>query len=139
MTYELLDHPADVKIRTQGATLEDAFAEVVAAVAAVVGEVGSETREAVPLAVDLRAPSAEPLLFDFLNELILFQDLEDVVVTRADGLSIERDAEGYRLTASIRARPIPPDRPRLDLKAPTYSEMRIEQGDGWTIEAVLDV
>ena len=139
MTYEILDHPADVKFRTHGATLEDAFSEVISAVAALVGGAVAPDSETMTRETDLEARTLEALLFDFLNQLILFQDLEDAVVTDATDLEIDETAEGYRLSAVIHAVSIPADQPLLDLKAPTYSEMEVEGNGGWTIEAVLDV
>lgn len=139
MTYEILAHPADVKFRTHGATLEDAFAEVVPAIADLVGGPDESRQRTVTRDIELAARNLEALLFDFLDQLILFQDLDGVVVTRATDLRIERTDAGYQIAAVIEAVPIPPEQPRLDIKAPTYSQMRVEQTDGWTIEAVLDV
>lgn len=139
MTYEILDHPADVKFRAHGETLEDAFSEVVAAVSELVGGGNESAEPTVDREIELEARNLEALLFDFLNRLILLQDLEDAVVTGVTDLDIERTDDGHRLRAVIHGVAIPSDRPLLDIKAPTYSEMRIEREDGWTIEAVLDV
>ncbi|GAB7095350.1 hypothetical protein JCM30237_25030 [Halolamina litorea] len=138
MSFELLEHPGDAKLRARGETLEDAFSGVVDAVSALVGGTGIDgpetTRE-----VELAARNPEALLFDFLDRLILFQDLEDVVVTRATALAIEETDDGVRLSATLHGVAIPPDRTLLDVKAPTYSEMRIEENAEWVIEAVLDL
>ena len=139
MTYEILDHPADVKFRTHGKTVEDAFSEVVPAVSALVGGADDSPQRTVTLDIELGARNLEALLFDFLNQLILFQDIEAAVVTQAADFHIEQTENGYQISATVQAVPIPPDQPRLDIKAPTYSQMRVEQTDGWTIEAVLDV
>ncbi|QLG61135.1 archease [Halorarum salinum] len=143
MSYELMEHPADVGFRTTGGTLDEAFAEVVRAVSDLVGA-NPTGRPSVAREVDLEARNREALLFDFLDRLILFQDVEDVAVTHADPLVIEESGSGYRLSATVHATPIPSEEPLLDLKAPTYSGMRIERDDDgrggdWTIEAVLDV
>ena len=139
MTFELLANPADVKLRTHGATLEEAFAGVVTALSALVGGTAAPTESATAHELDLAARDVEGLLFDFLDELILLQDVEDAVVTRAESVEIEETADGYRLTAVVRVAPISADSPLLDVKAPTYSEMLIEGNGEWTIEAVLDV
>ena len=139
MTYELLDHPADVKFRTRGETIEAAFAAVVPALAALVDGGSERDRGTVTRETTVEGRNLEALLFDFLDQLILFQDLDDAVVTAATGVEIDETEGGYRLSAVIHARPIPADEALLDVKAPTYSEMRVEESDGWTIEAVLDV
>lgn len=137
MTVELLEHPADVKLRTHGATLEEAFAGVAIALSTLVG--GSTATATSTHELEIEARDVEALLFDFLDELILLQDLEDVVVTKAASVAVEETAEGYRLSTVLHTAPIPADSPLLDVKAPTYSEMRIEGNGRWTIEAVLDV
>lgn len=139
MPYEILDHPADVMFRTNGETLEEAFLEVVTAVSDLVGGTTDSHQRTVTREIELEARNLEALLFDFLNQLILFQDLEDVVTTHAADLKIDEIDTGYRLSGVIHAMPIPSDQPLLDIKAPTYSQMMITQNGDWTIEAVLDV
>jgi len=139
MTYEILDHPADVKFRAIGDTLSAAFLEVVEAVSELVGGEPDTDQPAVTRELVLDAQSLEALLFDFLDQLILFQDIEDAVVTTATDLEIDEAENGYRLSAVIHARPIPADQPLLDIKAPTYSQMLVKENGGWTIGAVLDV
>ena len=139
MPFELLAHPADVKLRSSGTTIEAAFVGVVDAVAELVGGADGAGGEPIRRRIEIDARSVEALLFDFLDRLILLQDLDDAVVTRASSLTIEETDAGYRLSAVVQAVPIPEDRPLLDLKAPTYSEMRVEGNGEWTIEAVIDV
>lgn len=138
MTFKILDHPGDVKFRTNGETLEGAFTEVVSAVSELVGG-PPESNETVTKAIKFDARTLEALLFDFLNQLILFQDIENVVVIRADELVIESSQHGYHLSATFYGNRIPSDEALFDLKAPTYSQMLIDDNDGWTIEAVIDV
>lgn len=139
MSYEILEHPADVKFRIHGETLEDAFGAVVTAVSELVGGPMEPAQRTVTREIDLEARNLEALLFDFLTQLILFQDLEDAVVTHAADLEIIETDNGYRLSTVIHAVPIPSEQPLLDIKAPTYSQMRVEQNGDWTIVAVLDV
>ena len=139
MAYEILDHPADVMFRANGETLEEAFVEVVSAVSELVGVEDGTGDHAVTWRTELETRNLEALLFDFLDQLILSQDLEDAVVTGAGDLEIDETGDGYRLSAVIHATPIPSDQPLLDIKAPTYSQMVIEPNEGWTIQAVLDV
>lgn len=139
MTYEILNHPADIKFRTNGETLEEAFSEVVKAMSELVGGAPENQQPKVTDETKIEATNLEALLFDFLNQLILFQDLEDVIVVQAENLQIDETESGYRLSGGIHAVPILSDQPLLDIKGPTYSQMMINQNGGWTIEAVLDV
>jgi SHS2 domain-containing protein len=142
MSYTILHHPADVKFKTTGSTLEEAFAEVVRAIGNIVlseGRTEIPDKVSVQQTIQIEAESLEALLFDFLGQLILLQDLEDSVVSHTDDLSIIETENTYTVSATIVARPIPPGKAFLDVKAPTYSEMRIESNEEWVIEAVLDI
>jgi len=55
-------------------------------------------------------------------------------------LSFEELGEGYRIEASVFTDVITADMAPLDIKAPTYNEMKIDyQNEKWVLEAVLDV
>lgn len=142
MSYTILDHPADVKFRTTGATLEEAFVNIVDAMASIVGSrdiINQHDKSGLQHEIKIKAESREALLFDFLDQLILLQDLEDSIVSHAEDLTIVETEAMYTLSAMIVVQPIPPGEAFLDIKAPTYSEMRIESNDEWTLDAVLDI
>ncbi len=135
MTYELLDHTADVGFRATGETLAEAFESATQAFADIVAyeDKPEPTDE---LRVEAEADDPEALLFDYLDRLIYTQDVEGVVVVDAD---VEADEDNLRLDAVLRITPIG-DEAYLDIKAPTYSEMLAEKDDGgWALEAVLDI
>ncbi|MFC6976771.1 archease [Halomicroarcula sp. GCM10025709] len=141
MPYELLSHPADVKLRARGESLDAAFRAALDAVSAIVTDgdpVPAGERRTRQVAIEAR--TAEALLFDLLDRVILFQDVENAVVTGITGLSIHRSDDGFELSGTLVGAAIDPDERAMDLKAPTYSEMRVvEDDDGWVLEAVLDV
>ena len=137
MTYELLDHTADVGFRATGETLADAFESATRAFADIVAyEDTPEPTDELRVEATAEDEDVEALLFDYLDRLIYTQDVEGVVVVDAD---VEADEKSLRLEAVLRVAPIGDDA-YLDIKAPTYSEMRAERDDeGWTLEAVLDI
>ena len=135
MSYELLSHPADVRFRATGPTLDEAFAEAVRAFADI-----SESPGGTDVRHEIRVESEdrEALLFDFLAQLVLLQEVEEVAVTRADTVDITPVDGGYVLDAVVSCGPI--EGPLFDVKSPTYSEMRVEETDGrWVLEATLDI
>lgn len=136
MSYEILEHPADEKFRAEGETVEEAFSEVVKAFSEIVGGEGGMYRHE----IRLESEGYEALLFDFLDELILLQDTEGVVVSHAESLEIEDTEKGHRLTAEVLVDDISDGMALLDIKAPTYSEMKVDYEDGrWILQAVLDI
>lgn len=135
MSYEILEHPADEKFRAKGDTLEQAFSEATKAFAEIVGASnGRYTHK-----IEIESETHEALLYDFLDRLIFLQDTKNVAVTEATKIEIAELKPGYRLKAEIKTEKVLPGSDFLDIKAPTYNEMKAEYTDAWTLEAVLDV
>ncbi|MFB6144631.1 MAG: archease [Candidatus Nanohaloarchaea archaeon] len=137
MSYEILDHTADAKFRAAGAELEDAFKSAVEAFAEIVGTEGGEYRHE----IEVESENLEALLFDFLDRLIFLQDSEGVVIAEAEELEIDEKEDSYRLEAKLLVDSIEPGMSLVDVKGPTYSEMEVDyvEGEGWTLQAVLDI
>ncbi|MFT4889926.1 MAG: SHS2 domain-containing protein [Halobacteriales archaeon] len=136
MPYELREHTADVGIEATGATLGETFAALADGMAAAmcddVPNVGDR------FDVRVVAEGREALLFDYLDELIYERDVRNVLPVdneatvdgRGDEWVLEGSALGVPL-GEIVAR---------EVKAVTYSEMRIDEtDDGWRAYVVLDV
>ena len=139
MSYEILDHTADAKFKAEGDNMEEAFSESVKAFAKIVGsdpEAG-DTRHK----VKIESENSEALLFDFLDKLVFLQDANNIVISHADDLKIEETEKGYKLEATIWADNITSGMNLLDIKAPTYNEMKVDyvRGEGWIAQAVLDI
>ena len=134
MTYEILEHTADVGFRAKGKTLAEAYESATRAFAEIVSyENPPEPTD--ELHVEVEAENLEALLFDYLGRLIYVQDVEGIVVADAE---VEATEEPPRVKATLHVAPT--RRGFMDIKAPTYSEMRVEKDDeGWTLKAVLDI
>ena len=133
MTYEILEHTADVGFRATGETLAEAFESATRAFAEIVSyEDPPEADDGIRIKVE--AEDLEALLFDYLDRLIYTQDVEGVVVVDADA---EATNDPPRVEATLHVAPT--RRGFMDIKAPTYSDMRAEKEDGWVLEAVLDI
>ncbi len=158
--FALREHTADVAVEASGATLGAAFAAAGDGLAAAQCDDVPDGGERFEVAVE--AGSREALLFDYLDELIYRRDVDGVLpvdnetsVTapgqeaNVDGDggthedagddSPDRPAEEWILSGSARGVPLSQVSAR-EVKAVTYSEMRIERADdGWTVYVVLDV
>lgn len=137
MSYEILDHPADAKFRTVGESKEEAFSEAVKAFSEIVGGDSGMYHHT----IEVKSEGLNPLLFDFLDELIFLQDTENVVVSHAAEMNIEELENGWKLEAEIMVDNITPEVSVMDVKGPTYSEMQVsyEKGEGWVVQAVIDI
>jgi len=133
--FEILEHTADVGLRLEGDTLEEAFRAAGEGFASLQGAwfpgVGEERK------VEVRAVDNPGLLVAWINELLYMQEVEDAVF---GGFDVKQVADGG-LEAVVRIAP----RARRDLeavgvKAATYHRLRLERGSGgWTADVYLDV
>ena len=166
--FELRDHTADVAVAADGEALEDVFAAVADGLAAAsCDEIPAESGER--FSVSVSSEGREALLFDYLDELIYLRDVRaelpvDHRVEAIEGPSADAGAEGedegdgesddWALEATARGVPLA-DVDAREVKAVTYSEMRLERvdrgegdeavstddvdGDGWEAYVVFDV
>ncbi|WP_435066615.1 archease [Haloplanus sp. C73] len=136
MGYELRPHTADVAVAATGATLGETFAAAADGLAAAMCDQIPESGERFSLTV--RAEGLEALLFDYLDQLIYERDVRGVLPVANEATVRESDGE-WVVEASARGVPFD-DVSARDVKAVTYSEMRIEETEtGWEAYVVLDV
>ena len=103
MSFEELEHTADVRIRVMSATLEDLFSEAARALMVVMyGEV--HTGEMIRR-VEIEAPDLESLMQAFLSEVLFVSEVENMVVSGADVR-----ISGTRLAADLSGEPFSRDR-----------------------------
>lgn len=133
--FEFFPHTADVKFRAYGKDLAELFSNAVSALAAVLG--GEERwrgRATIEKHLVLSAPDRETLLVDFLSEILTWSDAEDALPHTVIVEEISDTSLSVRVSG---ARGVPFTN---DVKAVTYSDLRVEQvGDRWEADVVLDV
>ncbi|MFC6989503.1 archease [Haloplanus sp. GCM10025708] len=136
MPFELTDHTADVGVAATGDGLGDVFAAVADGLAAAMCDDVPPGGDRFDLTVT--AESREALLFDYLDELIYERDVRGVLPVDNEATVYEADGE-WTVEASARGVPLS-DVVARDVKAVTYSEMRLERTDGgWAAYVVFDV
>jgi SHS2 domain-containing protein len=133
--FELIEHPADVKLRAWGATLQQLFAN--AAQGMMVFLFGGEIAKARPERTDafeIEAPDREALLVDWLSELLYRACSEYHAYVEF----CVREMSDRRLVATagvVSAEAID------DIKAVTHHELsiRARDGGGWEATVVFDI
>ncbi|MFB6091263.1 MAG: archease [Halobellus sp.] len=142
MSFELRDHTADVAVEATAPTLSALFAAVADGLAAAsCDDVPAPDGECSEFEVDVAAEGLQALLFDYLDQLIYERDVRAVLPVDHEVRIAEPsgDADEWRLTGTYRGVPLG----RVDareVKAVTYSEMRIDEtDDGWSAYVVFDV
>ena len=135
MSYEFLDHTADVKFRAEGASLEEMFVSAAEAMAETVrGDIKILEQE--DRSFEVEGKDDVGLLYNFLEEFLFLLDAEDFLVAGIKSIDIEDSklkcvvvgdaAKNYKFTN--------------DVKAVTYSDMFVKKEDNkFVCEVVLDV
>jgi len=146
VSFRLRSHTADVAVEATADTLGGVMAAVGDGMAAAMRETVPEEGGRHPLTVSAEGP--EPLLFDYLDELIYERDVRSVLPVDNQATVTEEPGDGGRggdsdggwsITASYRGVPLAGLDAR-DLKAVTYSEMELAETDGtWRAYVVFDV
>ena len=146
MGFRLRDHTADVAVEATAPDLDGVFAAVADGLAAAgCDDVPDPGAEAATFEVSVAAEGREALLFDYLDQLIYERDVRGVLPVR-NRVAVDEpngadrtDTAVWRLDATARGIPLESVDAR-EIKAVTYSEMRVEPTDeGWTAYVVFDV
>jgi SHS2 domain-containing protein len=135
MSYEELDHTADIRLRVRSQTLDSLFGETAVAMMTIVyGELrpGKEERT-----IELGSENTEDLLIEFLSEILFLSEVEYLVLS-----SINVHIAGNSLRASLRGEPFDPERHRggTEIKGISYSGLKIvKEDEGYVLDILFDV
>lgn len=135
MTYEFLEHTADVKFVAKGKSIEEVFKEAAMALKETMTK-GVEIKKIQEKDVGVEGKDYESLLRNFLEEFLFLFDAEDFILSEVKDIMID----GFRLMATVKGDVIDNYKLSNDVKAITYNEMYVKEIDkGWECQVVLDV
>ena len=141
MTYEFLDHTADVAVELRARTREGLFAEALRAFTDTVTDLDTvDPAEGHDLEVE--AVSLEELLVEWLGELVYRFDVDGLLFSEVDGVRIDETGDGLRLTGRARGEPYDEERHPLEVevKGVTYHGLEVErEEDGWRAQVLFDI
>ncbi|OPY31203.1 MAG: hypothetical protein A4E32_01653 [Methanomassiliicoccales archaeon PtaU1.Bin124] len=123
MRYELLEHTADIMVRTTGKDLAECFANAAFALEDQMVEAGKvEPREMV--VIDTEGFDKESLLLNFLSEFLFLMDTRRMVFGRfdvkIDGLRLRCEAWGEEIDMERHGA-------KREIKAITYHMMVVDE------------
>lgn len=137
MSFELLDHPADIGFRARRATAEELFGNCARALVSIILD-PAEIRPIQAIDVPAEGGDRESLLVNWLNEVLYHVDgrriaLSEFEISRINDTRVECTARGE-----------PRDRERhpsrLSVKAVTYHQLKIANtADGWVADVFVDI
>ncbi|MCK8517620.1 archease [Methanoculleus sp. 7T] len=135
MSFEELDHTADVLMRIRGATVNELFSEAGRAMFHVM--YGPCEDRGVERRFTLEAEDLESLLIDYLSELLFITDAENLVFCTFDV-----DIRGTRLSAAVKGEPFDPER-HLDgtlIKGVSYFGLEIvKEEEAYVVDVIFDI
>lgn len=138
--YRTLPHTADGKFQAFGRTLEEAFGNAALAMVSMMWD-WSKIEPRLRHEVRVRGNDLEQLLVRFLGEIVYLLDTERFLLGRVPSLEIGASGtNGFELRAVLEGEPLSESHEIYgDVKAVTYHDLEIEEGDGFTVQVVVDM
>ena len=133
--FEFVEHTADIGLIAYGGTLAEAFANAAYGMFSIIA--GLETvRETESRRLELSEADPEALLFEWLNRLIYFVDVEILLFSRFDIIEFD----GCRLKAVCHGEKYDSSRHQLKtgVKSATYHMLRVDKEKN-QVRVIFDV
>lgn len=137
LSFEVLDHTADVGIKSYGNTLKEAFENAAVGMFSLITDL-SLVKTELSGEISVEAGDRESLLVEWLNEIIYSFEVEYKVYKRFE--IVEWDGE-YRLRAVVYGEPLDLGRHQINtqIKACSYHMLKIEHSGLWSTQVIFDV
>ena len=133
--FEFIEHTADVGLIAYGETLAEAFASAAYGMFSIIAELDA-VQETELRRVEISEDDLEGLLFEWLNSLIYFFDVEMLLFKRFDIINLE----GCRLEAMCYGEKYDPSRHCLKtgVKSATYHMLKVDR-EKKQVRVIFDV
>ena len=133
--FELIEHTADIGLIAYGETLAGAFANAAYGMFSIIAELDA-VQETESRRVEISGDDIEGLLFEWLNSLIYFFDVEMLLFKRFDIIEFGES----RLCAICHGEKYDPSRHRLKtgVKSATYHMLEVDREKN-QVQVIFDV
>ncbi|MGK0208857.1 MAG: SHS2 domain-containing protein [Patescibacteria group bacterium] len=139
MSFEFLDHTADVKFHARGDSLVEVFTESARALFYTMYE-GLDVKGEILKEFSVEGNDLIALLRSFLEEFIFLLDGEGFVPSSVAEMTIVESASGYTLHCHVLGEDAISHTFVNEVKSVTYNDMKVEKEDyHWIAEGVFDV
>ncbi|MBC7114775.1 MAG: protein archease [Archaeoglobi archaeon] len=139
MSYEYIEHTADVGFTVRANSLEELFQESAEALINIMTPV-SKIKCVEKRVIELEAETLEDLLYDFLSEFLYLLDSEKMVFGKFR-VRIQQE-DSLKLSAEVCGEKVDPERHVFEsyVKAITYHDLTVrKEPDGWFAKVVVDI
>lgn len=137
MSFEILEHTADVGVRVFGGSFAELLENAALALMSLIADRDS-VRPEEEVVFEAEAETGEELLIKMLSEILYLHEVGKMVFTEAE---IEL-TDGFKLKGSLRGEKTDFSRHELlhDIKAATYHNLKIERADDrFMAEIIFDI
>ena len=136
MKFKFVPHTADLKFRSYGKTIEEAFEN--SAYALMNSICGSKIKEEKRIKVKISGKDIQSLLYNFLEEILFLIDSRGFLVSKVENLKINK--KSFKLMCELVGDSGRNYEVHSSIKAVTYSDMFVKKTKGgWVVQVVLDV
>ena len=137
--FIFLDHTADAKFQAYGKDLAEAFTNAAIAMYTILLE-PEKVKPVIKKDIELCAKRKESLLYDFLEELLFFLDVDGFLLSDITDLRITEEKEGFCLKCTAIGDHYKGYDVKGNIKSITYNDMFIKQEkDKVILQAVVDL
>ena len=135
LMYELFEHKADIGIRGIGSSLEEAFAEAARAMVSVMIDI-DKVIPIKPVEIKCNADNDEELFVEFLNKLLAEATINEMVFSK-----FIVQIRNHELTGTAKGEKLDPEKHEVktEVKAATYSQLKIQRNDKFVAQCIVDV
>jgi SHS2 domain-containing protein len=133
--FELIEHTSDTGLAAYGKNLGEAFANAAYGMFSIIAEL-DVVKEAEMRRVEINEEDAESLLFEWLNSLLYYFDVEMLLFRRFDIMEFGED----RLVAECHGEKYDPSRHHLKtgVKSATYYMIKVDREKN-RVQVIFDV
>jgi len=136
--FRFLEHPADIKFKVWGKTIEKIFENSALALNDFLSK-GQPIKDKVKKKFKIVGRGYDELLYKFIDGLIYLMDAENFILANAK-VKIKQEKNRIELEAFVYGDKVQNYENLDHMKSATYSEMYIERIEGgWEAQAVVDV
>ena len=138
MSYRTLEHATDAVIEVTADTLEDAFKIAGISVIETILDI-SKVTENDTKSIQVKGKDLKYLLYNWLEEIIILTITDGfagkrIIVTISKDEEYKIDAEVFGETIDLKKHEF-----KVEIKSPTFHEMKIEEKDNVTMRYLLDL
>lgn len=140
MSYEYLDHEADIGILASGKELREAFVDGAKAMFNVMVNL-DDVKPEKKVEISCNATDVAALFVEWLNELLSQRDIKDMLFSEFD-VKISQKGDTYFLEGHALGQQIDQDKQEIktEVKGATYSGLKYDiKNEMHTLQCVLDI